>query len=64
MGMMCLVFALLLSGLAWHTARLRDLNDQLRTSNRRAVELKDRAEQSEEFIHLHLLDMEMVQVIA
>ena len=47
MGTISLVFALAFSGLAWHTARLRDLNDRLTTSNRRAVEMKDRAEQSE-----------------
>lgn len=47
MGAICLVFVLISSGLAWHTARLRDLNDRLTLSNRQAFEMKGRAEQSE-----------------
>ena len=47
MGTICLVFVLIFSGLAWHTARLRDLNDRLTVSNRQAFEMKGRAEQSE-----------------
>ena len=47
MGAISLVFALSIGGLAWHTARLRELNDQLIQSNRQALEMKERAEESE-----------------
>ncbi len=47
MGAISLIFALSLGGLAWHAAQLNRLNQQLIESNRQALEMKDRAEQSE-----------------
>lgn len=47
MGTICLTFAIIFCGLAWHTTRLKELNGRLTHSNRQALELKRRAEQSE-----------------
>jgi WD40 repeat protein len=47
MGMICLVFVIIFAGFAWHSSRLREFNNRLTAWNRRALELKERAEQSE-----------------
>lgn len=43
----CLSFALLAAGFGWHSARLREVNEQLVYSNRQALAMKERAEASQ-----------------
>ncbi|HRX78875.1 MAG TPA: serine/threonine-protein kinase, partial [Pirellulaceae bacterium] len=47
MATICLVFAVISLLFAWHESRLREMNQQLSESNRRALTMKNRAEQSE-----------------
>ncbi len=47
MAAITLVFALAVLGLAWHSEALRTMNNRLREANRKAVRMKDLAEQSE-----------------
>jgi len=47
MAAICLVFATISLLFAWHESRLREVNQRLAESNRRALSMKDRAEQSE-----------------
>lgn len=47
MGAVCLVFGLISLQFVWHKSRLQEVNQQLSESNRWALTMKDRAEQSE-----------------
>jgi eukaryotic-like serine/threonine-protein kinase len=47
MTTVCLVFLLILGGLAWYNHRLAELNLDLVAANHHALDMKDRAEQSE-----------------
>lgn len=47
MAVIISALTLIVGGLAWHTAALRELNERLLTANRRVLAMKDRAEASE-----------------